>query len=189
MLLRLPTSTLFPYTTLFRSHALLQDAQQLRLQGIGHVPDLVEEERAAVGELELAGTVAVRPGEGAPGVAEELALQELGGDGGAVERHEEALAPRAQAVDRARHQLLAGARLAGQQHGAAGGTDAADELVDRLHRGRAPDQALEGRRLLHPLPQVAIVGAVLAHLERLADDQLDRLQVEGLEDVVEGAEL
>src|SRR5438105_6488593 len=76
MLLRLPTSTLFPYTTLFRSHALLQDAQQLRLQGIGHVPDLVEEERAAVGELELAGTVAVRPGEGAPGVAEELALQD-----------------------------------------------------------------------------------------------------------------
>src|SRR5439155_732647 len=170
-------------------HALLQDAQQLRLQWIGHVPDLVEEQRAAVGELELAGAVALRAGEGAPGVAEELALQEVGRDGGAVERHEEAVAPRAQAVDRARHQLLAGPRLAGQQHGAAGGTDAADEVVDGLHRSRAPDQALERRRLLHPLPQVAILGAVLAHLERLADDQLDRLEVEGLEDVVEGAEL
>ena len=35
-------------------HAVLQEAQQLRLQRQRHVADLVEEQRAAVGDLDLA---------------------------------------------------------------------------------------------------------------------------------------
>ena len=45
-------------------------------------------------------------------------------------------------VDRVRDQLLAGAGLALDQDGGVGGRDAADHLVDLLHRRRAPDDQL-----------------------------------------------
>ena len=54
--------------------AVLQHAQQLRLQLQREVADLVEEERPAVGQLEAAGVRGDRAGEGALLVAEELAL-------------------------------------------------------------------------------------------------------------------
>src|SRR2546428_2202827 len=48
MIRRPPRSTLFPYTTLFRSHAadlaFLQDAQQLTLDALPDVANLVEEQ-------------------------------------------------------------------------------------------------------------------------------------------------
>ena len=70
-----------------------EDAQQLRLQPHGHVADLVEEERAPVALPRSVPTrSALGAGEGAAHVAEELALEELGGDRRAVERHEELVA-------------------------------------------------------------------------------------------------
>ena len=57
--------------------AVLQDVQELGLQRQGHLADLVEEDGAAVGELELAGLALVGAGEGAALVAEELGLEEL----------------------------------------------------------------------------------------------------------------
>ena len=57
--------------------ALLQDAQQLRLQVERHVADLVEEERAAGRGLELADAALDGAGEGAALVAEQLALEQL----------------------------------------------------------------------------------------------------------------
>ena len=56
---------------------LLQRAQELRLRLERHVADLVEEERAAVGGLELALAARDRAGERAALVAEELALDQL----------------------------------------------------------------------------------------------------------------
>src|SRR2546422_5478065 len=65
MIRRPPRSTLFPYTTLFRSHfhrlprpdagdhALFECAQHLGLRREAHVPDLVEKQRAAVRQLEF----------------------------------------------------------------------------------------------------------------------------------------
>src|SRR2546422_7533704 len=52
MIRRPPRSTLFPYTTLFRS--LLEGAQDLGLGLEAHVADLVEEQRPPVGHLEPA---------------------------------------------------------------------------------------------------------------------------------------
>src|SRR2546430_13403227 len=66
MIRRPPRSTLFPYTTLFRSHVdldrldgaeahellFLDHAQQLGLRLEVDVADLVEEDRAAVGDFE-----------------------------------------------------------------------------------------------------------------------------------------
>ena len=66
--------------------ALLQHAQELGLQRRRQLADLVEEERAAVGLDEHARRVGARVGEGAALVAEQLALEQRVGDGGAVER-------------------------------------------------------------------------------------------------------
>ena len=68
--------------------ALLQHAQQLRLRAQAHVADLVEEERAAVGLLELADLLRGGAGERALLVAEQLALDQLLGDRRAVDLHE-----------------------------------------------------------------------------------------------------
>ena len=68
--------------------ALLQGAQQLGLQAPVHLGDFVEQQRAAVGLLELADAAGDRAGEGALLVAEQLALQQVLGDGGAVDRDE-----------------------------------------------------------------------------------------------------
>ena len=96
--------------------ALLQHAQELGLQLRRQVADLVEEDGAAVGLDELALAIGARVGEGAALVAEQLRLEQRVGDGGAVDRDERLLGARRVEVQRARHQLLAGAALAGDEH-------------------------------------------------------------------------
>ena len=56
--------------------ALLQHSQQLHLQQRARVPDLVEEQRAALGRIEEPGTIAHRPGERPARVPEQLALDQ-----------------------------------------------------------------------------------------------------------------
>ena len=87
--------------------ALLQHAQQLRLQRRRQLGDLVEEHRAAVRLDEQPGPIAARVGKRAPLVAEQLALQQRVGNGRAVDRDERTLAARAVEVQRLRDQLLA----------------------------------------------------------------------------------
>ena len=57
--------------------ALLKDAQDLGLRGKAHIANLVQEQRSAVGLLELALMLLHGRCEGALFVAEELALDEL----------------------------------------------------------------------------------------------------------------
>ena len=78
---------------------LLQEPQDLRLQRDGHVPDLVEQDRAAVALLEFSDPAAVGAGERALLVTEELALEQGLGDGRAVEREERGVGARAVLVD------------------------------------------------------------------------------------------
>ena len=105
-----------------RAHlALLQRAQQLGLQRERHLADLVEEQRAAVRLLEQALAALLGVGERALRVAEQLALEQRLGHRRAVDRDERAVLARATAlVERARDDLLAGAALAGDQHGRVG---------------------------------------------------------------------
>jgi len=56
---------------------VLQHAQELDLKSEWDLADLVEEKRAARGRFEEAAVVAVGTGEGAPDVAEQLALEEV----------------------------------------------------------------------------------------------------------------
>ena len=72
------------------NRAVLEHAQQLGLHAEGHLADLVEEERPPAGQLEPPLLLPVGAGERAALVAEELALQQLLGQGGAVDGHQRA---------------------------------------------------------------------------------------------------
>src|SRR4051812_14492749 len=115
--------------------AFLQYAQQLALQFERDLADFVEEQRAAIGELEPADAVARRAGEGAADMAEELALEQFARDRGAIDADQRPVAAVGILVDGARDQLLAGAGLAGDHHRRGGRRhqlDLAQRLLDRL---------------------------------------------------------
>src|SRR5690606_29548211 len=119
--------------------AALEHAEELGLHRQGHVADLVEEERAAVGVLEAALPLAVGAGERAADVAEELVLEDVLVEAGAVERDELLLRPLGLAVDGLGDELLAGARLAGDEHGDGAGGDLLDEGEHVADGGGASD--------------------------------------------------
>ena len=89
----------------------------------------------------------VGAGERALLVAEQLRLEQLGGDRRGVERDERLVRARDCVVQRARDQLLAGARFAGDQHRHARARQAADGAEHLLHRGRLAEQLAESSRL------------------------------------------
>jgi len=112
--------------------AFLDGAEELGLQPHVHLADFVEQERAARGFLELADTAGDGAGEGALLVAEQLALEQRLGDGGAVDRDERARGALGTGVEVLGHHLLAGAALAGDEHRGVGRGD----LVGELHHAR-----------------------------------------------------
>ena len=70
----------------------------------------------------------------------------------AVDRHHADEAPRAGGVDGARHQFLAGAAFAGDEHGGLGGADGFDGVEDLLHGGALADQFRDAGRLRRRSP-------------------------------------
>src|SRR5206468_5742597 len=94
---------------------------KLGLQLERNVADLVEEESAAVGELEAADFLVDGPGEGAALVTEELGFKQAGRNGGAIDFDKSTIAARAEIVDGAGEKLLAGAGFAEEEDRGAGG--------------------------------------------------------------------
>ena len=95
-------------------------------------------------ELEAADPSRDGTGEGAALVAEELALQEAGGDGGAVELDERATAPGAERVDQAADQLLASSRLAPDEDGRIRRGHTLDQTDDSPERQAPADDSMDG---------------------------------------------
>ena len=162
-----------------------------------HVADLVEEQRAVVGQLEAAGLAIVRAGERALLVAEDFRLEQRVGQRRAVDGLEVlGPAPR-QLVDHARDDFLARAGRAEDQHrdvGLGGGADpleddqhllvAADHLAEALHRRRGVFDAEGGaaargrcRAASRPArPRAARAGRSAGRRATCADDaELDQL--------------
>src|SRR5687767_6036329 len=96
--------------------AVLQNAQQLCLHLKRQLADLVEEQGAVGGVLEEAGLGGLRAGEGAPGMPEQRGLDQLRRDRRAVEAQIRLRRARREAMQAPRHQLLAAARFAFDQH-------------------------------------------------------------------------
>ena len=149
---------------------VLEHAEQLGLHAQGKLADLVEEERSPFGLLEPPFLLPVGAGEGAPLVAEELALQQRLGQGRAVDRDQRPVPGGVGVVDRLGDQFLARPRLTRDQHGAGGRGNPGDPLEDLAHPGAASHQVVEGVALLESLPQRPDFILELAVLERLLDE-------------------
>ena len=120
--------------------ARLDHAQQLDLRRQVELADLVEKERAPLGKLEAPFLRRVRAGERALLIAEQLRFDEALGQRRAADLDERPLRPQRVVMDGLRDQLLAGARLAADEHGRVGPRDLRDLLVDQPHRtARAED--------------------------------------------------
>src|SRR5262249_27729650 len=91
---------------------LLQKPEQLGLRGEGNRVDLVKKERAALRTGDQAGFGTSGVSERATSVTEQLVFEQLAGDRTAIHREKRLMGARAQIVDRSRHRLLAGTRLA-----------------------------------------------------------------------------
>src|SRR5262245_46069500 len=165
---------------------ILKQAKHLRLRRGRHVADLVEENRAAVGLLEVPDPLPVSAGKRALLVAEQLAFQKRIGDRSAVDRHEWLVRTLAVLIERPRDKLLPRSALAKNQHGYILNRHATNRLVHLLHHRRTPDN-LVGRALewlfiedrghvLHP-PQ----------FERTPDHFAQMMQINRFQHVLERA--
>ncbi len=163
--------------------AIRQHAQQARLQIRRHVADFVEKQRAAVGLLETAAPHVLRPGKSAAFVSEQLRFEQVFRNRRGVDRDERLRRARAVTMQRARHQFLAGARIAGNQHRRMRLRQPADDAEHFLHRRRLTEDL--GRRLRR------FNHLILTHaLFQRAPDQLDRvIDIERLRQVLVSATL
>jgi hypothetical protein len=117
--------------------AVLQHAEELGLQVHRHLGDLVEQHRALVGFLEETGLVGGGAGEGALHVAEELGLDEVLGERGAVDLDVGSGGARALGVQRIGRQLLAGAALADDEHVGVRAGHRLQQIEHPAHRRRS----------------------------------------------------
>ncbi|OPZ05947.1 MAG: hypothetical protein BWZ08_02381 [candidate division BRC1 bacterium ADurb.BinA292] len=164
--------------------ALLEDAEEFDLRGGGEVADLVEEDRAAVGQFEA--TLAHRDGagEGPLLVAEEFAFEDRLGEGGAVDLDEGLVGAEAVVVDRVGDQFLAGAALAADQDGGVALADLGDEVVDVLHDVGVADDVGRAEAILEFLLEALVFGEEafaflaerLAEADGLGDHRADDLE-------------
>jgi hypothetical protein len=125
-------------------------AQQLDLGGRRDVTDLIEEQRPALGQLDLARLARGRSREGPLLVPVELALEERLGQRPALDLHEGAGAARGQLVDPAGHQLLARAGLAADEHGGLAGRRPRHQRQDGPQGPRVADQRAPARFTRRP---------------------------------------
>ncbi len=164
--------------------ALFKHAQQLGLHGERHVANLIEKERAAMRLLELARVPLRRAGEGALLVAEKLALNQLGGNGRAVERDERPRGAVALLVQRARHQLLARAGFAVD----ADARFARGHALNLRHHAAHGFAGKDQRVLAHAGAQILILGFQAGELERVLDRDQQLLGGERLLEKVQRAQ-
>ena len=121
-------------------------------------------------------------------MAEQLALDHLGRQGGAAHRHERARGARAVAVQRERGEFLAGARFARQQHRAVHARHAPQRGLQALDLQRAADQAGGRRRALRDrAPQHPVLALEQRALEAVAQRVEDLRDAKRLEDEVASA--
>ena len=110
-----------------------------------------------IGQLEAADPSGDRAREGPLLVAEQLALDEPGGQGRAVDLDERLVPAPAVRVDGPREQLLARAGLAADEHGGVGRCHAADLVQHRVQRRAPADDLVEVVDRLDLLLQVLIL--------------------------------
>src|SRR5262249_3170173 len=154
----------------------LKEAEELALDVERQVTDLVEEQRAASGELDTSWNASVGSRERTPLVAEELALDELDRQGRAVHRDERSRLPPGVDVNRAREESFARAGLSTEKHRRVGLRRERDALVHGAKLRGASDDPIE--RTTKREPRTALVrGPERGQRERSRDLPGERQQV------------
>jgi hypothetical protein len=108
--------------------------KDLGLQRRRHFANLVEHDRAVLGEFEFADTGRACAGERPALVPEQLTLEQISGQRGAVYFDERLRAPVRSPMELARDDVLANAALAADQHVDVAVGNALDHVHDRPHR-------------------------------------------------------
>jgi hypothetical protein len=114
---------------------LLDGAEQFRLQWARERGDVVEVDRPPLHRLELAELARLRVGEGPLLEAEQLRLEQLRGDSGAIDLDERPVPSFAARVNGLGEEILAAARLAEEEEIDVVIEDLLDRLQERSHRG------------------------------------------------------
>ena len=168
---------------------LLKHAQQLHLDGCRHVANLIQEDGAGVGLLELARFGGHGAGKGALLVAEQLALHQVFRQRRAIDLHQRPFAPRRVEVNGARDQVLAHAAFAGQQHRGARGRHARDNGENFLHGGAPADNVVE--RVTPPqfFAKLQVLVPQRAHFKGLLHYRHQVIERKGLQQEIGGARL
>ena len=130
--------------------AVLKDSQQLGLRFGGQVPNLIEEEGAAMRGHEEAGVIGVRARKGAPAVSEQLALEEIAGQRGAVDGHERPAGAPAVRVDGTGDEFLARPGLADNENGRVVSRGSEGTLEHRPHARRPAQNPIEAEACRRP---------------------------------------
>src|SRR5258708_15667816 len=115
---------------------IFQDSKQFGLRSHWHFPNLIEQNRSALGELKAAGASLESAGEGALFMTEDLDFDQGLWNSGAIDGYEWTVAARAQFVDGARHELFACAAGASDEHRRGTGRDHFDQPEYLLHLSR-----------------------------------------------------
>src|SRR6266568_6589429 len=137
----------------------LQYAQKLGLEGGRDFADLVEKNRALVGEFEAPLARINRAGKCPLFMAEQLGLKDRFRQRCTVDLDERALGARRQLVNGLGDQLLAGAGFTAQQYGRIGFGDDRDLVEQRAQRRAIPNDALD--KNLFSLPRWLELGQFL----------------------------
>ncbi len=132
-----------------RQHLIVfQNAQQLDLHRQRDVGQLIEEDRAAVGQGQQARPCLRGAGERPARVAEQLALDEVGVEGGHMHRQEGPIAPGTVAMNGAGDEFLARAAFSRDEDAGIARRHQRDALEHGLHRRGPADNLLRTGRVL-----------------------------------------
>ena len=168
---------------------MLERPQELGLHTDRQLADLVQKQRAAVRRLEEARLRFDRAGKRSAHMTKELALEERVDHRRAVDGDKGLLAPRADLVERARHQLLPRARLAAHQNDLGVRGEPLNEAEDLLHGGASSHHAAVLDLARHLAFERHEVGPALELLADLGQHLAEPLEVERLGQVLAGAQL
>jgi hypothetical protein len=148
----------------------LDDAQELRLHGQGHVSHLVEKQSPPVRALQEARPRRDGAGKGFPLVTEQLVRQQLFGEGPAVDRQKAVGSSPAFLVHGPGDQLLARAGLARDEDMGIRSRKLGDHFLQTENRRTAADQPVPAANLGAYGEQLLHLGAEPDLLESLGHD-------------------
>src|SRR5580704_2997155 len=162
---------------------ILQHVQKFRLQKGRHLANFVEQNGSAVAQFEFTRFGVVCSREGALLVAEQFALEEVGGNGGAIYFQERAMGAWGKLVDQASENFLAGATLAEQEHGDVDVRDQRGLRANLAHLRTGGDE----EDVVGKLFDVAAIR-LLSLTEAEVDDGVQFRLLKWLGEVIQGAE-